>query len=385
MAHDLVNFLAGVRMLAKSIRQSVDLESLVGRQIAMLDESAMHAAEICEQLQILLRQGDDGEDVAYSRESIDLSAMVRRMTKMLDVMLPPNAVLKTELATGLPRFGANSTELQQVLLDLFTNATDALSSQAGCITIRTSVFGQESKEPYVLLEVADTGCGMDEETIGRIFEPSFTTKPDGHGLGMASVVRIMDRYQGSLAVDSEPGQGTVVRCSFPCQRSEPALVGEAVQPPLSPITILLVEDNEAVRTASKRLLETSDRCEFIVLDCGTGQDALELVSRDASTISAIVLDVNLPDVDGLELLHALRARSRALPILGVSGTPECRLETGNGVAKFDGWLTKPFDADALIDKLLGLVSTSTPKAGPLAPFLRDRRSATVASLQTKRV
>lgn len=226
--HDLQNFLNAIRLIGTLLGQSASDERELKNYLATLDETTLHAAEICTQLQAGL---DVCRQSASASTMIDLSQLLRGMKHLFEISVRENVTVEMELDDGVPPVSANSTELRQVVLDLFSNAVDALTNGKGTIGFRTGVSdandwhdmdaamrvsdGVVDDRPSVYLEVRDTGCGMDRETLRQMFQSSFSTKPHGHGLGMASVSRIVQKHHGAVFVCSQLGVGTRVRCHFP--------------------------------------------------------------------------------------------------------------------------------------------------------------------------
>lgn len=384
--HDLSNFLTGIRVLLRSLSPD---EPVSRQQIASLQEAALHAAELCEQLQTHFA-GHPSEPELKVRE-IDVGAMVGAMGRLLEAMVPPGTDVNLDVTTGLPPIAANPTQLRRVVLDLLTNAAEALGSEGGSITLRTGVLGHRDDaavaevarlrptqpisgvpisgeigegETYVFLEVADNGCGIAKDHRQRVFEPTFTTKQHGHGLGLASVLEIVRGYGGAVTVDSRVGEGTRVRCIFPSATWKPVEqpdfamdeVDPVEGPAWQPTTILLVEDNDAARIGSKLLLESVKPNGFHVLAAGTAQHAMNLLRDHLPEVSLVVLDANLPDCPGEELLPQMRQVADELPVIVVSGFPETQLIARFDQAKPDSFLIKPFDGDALIEKITTLLS-----------------------------
>lgn len=382
-AHDLANSLTGIRMLVQSLSHVSPDQPAIHQHIASLQRAALHASELCDQLQNILA-GEKGEQELDVCE-IDIGAMVSAMRRLLEVMVRSDANLKVEAAVGVPPVIANPTQLRQVILDLVTNASDALGCGNGSISIRTGVFecndpsdfGPVAKaeaidaDDCVVLEVTDTGGGIAEDKLQRTFEPTFTTKKDGQGLGLASVLQIVRSCGGTVTVDSRIGEGTRVRCVFPSATPEPLKQADAAATS-SPLVdnsdsraapLLLIEDNEAARSGSKFLLENSEHGDFHVLTVGNGREAIDLFQRRIEEASVVVLDLNLPDCQGADLLRQMRQLAPQLPVIVVSGLPEEQMIAQCDGQKPDGILVKPFDGDALIDKVNSIFRLSDSQKG----------------------
>ena len=319
MAHDLANSLSGIQMLVEAMRQTLPSESPLARQFATLDNSAYHATKICNQLQAVLR-GEEHD--TYHQQPVGLSPIVNQARELLRVRIDPAVRLDFELGDSLPPILADPTRIHQLVLDLATNASEAIDNGTpGTVTVRTGVVQNNAhresvtiagdivhSDNCVFLEVVDTGCGIAEDKLQEIFEPTYTTKENGHGLGLASVQRIMHGCGGAVTVNSRVGSGTRVRCIFPSAKPKQLnqAEAEATGGPTADngdshsATVLLIEDNEAARRGSKVLLENSGQGDLRVLTAGNGREALDLLQRRMEEISVAILDLNLPDCQGLE-------------------------------------------------------------------------------------
>jgi len=264
-----------------------------------------------------------------------------------------------ELADALPLIAADGTQVRQVIMNLLTNASDALSDRAGEVTLRTGTMAADahylghclaadgvSAGEFVYVEVADTGVGMNRETLSRIFDPFFTTKFTGRGLGLAATLGIVRGHRGALHVESALGMGTTFRVLFPVAESPvPAL-----KTPVKGVritragTILVVDDEETVRSVARRMLERSG---YRVITAADGDDGLRKFAEQEAEIIAIILDVTMPRMSGMEVLAELRRQGRRVPVVLASGYTSESLETlaGDGPPVF---VQKPFATSTLL-------------------------------------
>ncbi|MCP4007663.1 MAG: response regulator, partial [bacterium] len=307
-------------------------------------------------------------------EDLDLSRLVREMINLLEISISKKAALRYELEDGLPAIEADGTQIRQVVMNLITNASEATGDRSGVISIRTGLadcdreyfegaYPDEKQSPgaYVYLEVADTGSGMDAESLARIFEPFYTTKFTGRGLGLAAVLGIMRGHRGAIKIQSEPGQGTVFKVLIPAVARSTAVVADE---PLEALGLhptglaLLVDDNEMVLAVTSQYLERMG-CE--VITATDGREALEVFEQRSDEIAFVILDLTMPHMDGDECFRELRRiRSDVLVIL-TSGYNEQELTqrfVGHG---FAGFLHKPYDAVQLIAKLRRILRGSSPQ------------------------
>jgi len=254
------------------------------------------------------------------------------------------------------------SQVRQIIMNLVINASEAIGESSGVITMSTGLmectreYLSESylqdelpDGSYVYLEVDDTGCGMSEEVRSRIFEPFFSTKFTGRGLGLAAVLGIVRGHRGAIKVSSDPGWGTCVRVLFPISQVKAAVEERAAPGPprlQGEGTLLVVDDEEVVRVLSTRILE---RAGFTVLLAKDGKEAVEVFEAHAQEIRLVLLDLTMPLMDGEEVFRQMcRIRSdvRAILSSGYSEQDATERFTNLGLA---GFLQKPYTADLLME------------------------------------
>jgi CheY-like chemotaxis protein/two-component sensor histidine kinase len=276
---------------------------------------ATRAAEMVRELMIYA-----GQDKA-TLEAVNLSQVVEDMVELMRVTLAKHALLQVDLAGNLPPVLANSAQMRQVVMNLVLNASHALANREGEIRISTTkarmheevVMQRGVSLPegdYVWLEVSDSGCGMTEETRNRIFDPFFTTKGgSGHGLGLAVVQGIVRSHGGAINVTTSPGRGTTFEVLLPCaselacQSAVPAVHSVAAGQQDRYGIVLLVEDEDTLRIAIGKALRKRG---VSVLSVADGQAAVDVFESRARDIGAVVLDLTLPGISGLEVLRQIR-------------------------------------------------------------------------------
>jgi CheY-like chemotaxis protein/two-component sensor histidine kinase len=301
-----------------------------------------------------------------SLQPLDLSQLVLETLELLRAAVAKKGDLDLDLADDLPAIEGDGTQVRQVLLNLVTNAAEALPDEGGSIRIRTRVchtvaeelagaFGTADPEPgeYLVLEVSDTGQGIEESRVLRVFEPFFTSKASGsgRGLGLAAVLGIVRAHRGVIQLESEPGVGTTFRVLVPASSravSEPAPAMQRVESRRCSGTVLVVDDQEAVIEVAQQFLE---RAGFRVLTALGGRAGLEALRANGDAIDVVVLDLVMPEMSGDETFDAMRRLRAELPILLVSGYDKEMVAErfmGRGSA---GFLYKPYEPEELIERV----------------------------------
>jgi len=358
IAHDFNNLLMGIMGHAGLALMEVGSDHPLRRRLQQIEVAATRAAELTNQLLAYSGRGK------FQVEPLSLSRVVDEMENLLETVISKKAVLEHRYAQDLPLVDGDATQIRQVIMNLITNASDALGDRMGKITIATGTMvtgpltaclaGTPPEGESVFLEVTDTGSGMEASTLPRIFDPFFTTKFTGRGLGLAAVLGIIRGHHGAIQVFSEPGEGTTFRLLFP--RSEQILEpsspfnGQAVTY-RSQGVILVVDDEEAVRSVASSTLE---RCGFTVRTASNGREGLEVYREQAAQIRAVVLDLTMPILGGDEVLAELRggeAPGNAVPVLLSSGYSSS--DVAGNLQRFGPihFLQKPYNPMDLIQKM----------------------------------
>ena len=368
IAHDFNNLLVGVLGYASLALDELAADSPIRHMIERIETSARRAADLTRQMLAYSGKG------RFIMETIDLSILVEEMTELMTTSISKKAQLECEFAEDLPAIDADPTQVRQVVMNLITNASEALGEADGLITIRTgvtSVQAAELGEPaldgelpggrYVFVEVSDSGCGMDDPTRAKIFEPFFTTKFTGRGLGLAAVQGIVRGHRGAVQLTSAPEGGTTFRVLFPAstRATPPADAEEApsVTQSRSEGTVLVVDDEDAVRQLATTALERSG---LNVLGAVDGRQALEVFRRHSHEIDAVLLDSRMPHLNGTEVLPELRRLRPDVPVIFTSGYDE--QETMSSVVgdSLTGFIQKPYRPSELIRKLHEIMPAPRP-------------------------
>jgi len=269
-------------------------------------------------------------------------------------------VLKYHLSENLPAVEADAAQLQQVIMNLVINASDAIGDKSGVISIDTGIMHADKNYleasclddelpagRYVFLEVSDTGCGMDKQTQAKIFEPFFTTKFTGHGLGMSAVLGIVRGHHGTMKLYSEPGRGTTFKVLLPVSdqqvESMPAQA-ETTGAWRGSGAVLIVDDEETIRETAAMMLEDMG---FTTLTAVDGEDGVHVYRAHQSEIVAVLLDMTMPRMDGKTCFTELKRINPDVQVLLSSGYNEQEATSrfaGRGLA---GFIQKPYLPETL--------------------------------------
>jgi len=361
VAHDFNNLLTSILGNASLAQMDSAPDAPVQPCLRQIEIAAERAAGLCQQMLAYSGQG------RFVVKRADLSALVRENTEILRASVNRKAALDLRLADALPATIADVTQMRQMLMNLVVNAGEALGDNAGTITITTGTTQATSADftashllpdlpegEYVFLEVADTGCGMSADTRSKIFDPFFSTKFTGRGLGLAAVLGIVRGHRGAIRVITQPGSGTNFRVLLP-STGTPSLQTELPFPATtrSAGLILLVDDDEQIRTSTRRILENLG---YDVLTAVDGLDAVEQVRRSGPRLRAVLLDLTMPRLDGAETFREIRELQPDLRVLLMSGFAEQQAIARFAGQGLTGFLQKPFKPDHLREKLNAVLS-----------------------------
>jgi two-component system, cell cycle sensor histidine kinase and response regulator CckA len=358
IAHDFNNILGAVPAQADLALIELDSGELPQEKLTAIRDAAMRGAEIVREL--LIYAGTESPVLV----PLDISQVVEEMLGLFKVSVSKHAKIETNLANDLPAVRANPAQISQLLMNLVTNASDAIGDRDGMIRVLTRRVTARSGGPersplterdYPQLEVSDTGCGMRPETQAKVFEPFFSTKSMGRGIGLAVVDGIVRNLGGVIQLESEPGKGTTIRISLPATETDSQAIGSArshtVEKPLqSPITtVLVVEDEEALRQAVSKMLGNTG---VSVIEAADGGTALDAIRTKQNRIDVVVLDITIPGASSREIFEeAIRLRPEMRVIVTSAYSEDvAAVSLGGPVQHF---LQKPY---RLAD-LAGLIQT----------------------------
>ena len=356
VAHDFNNLLVGIIGGVTYALEVLPPDHEVRPVLEMAFKASDRAAHLTRQM--LAYAGKGGFQV----ENVDLAQIVRATWQLIQASIPGSVDVKLRIRPDLPPIHADPTQLQQIVMNLIINASEAIpAGRQGIVIVSTSVerldapasTGSADLDPgdYVVLEVSDNGCGIEPADLGKVFDPFFTTKFMGRGLGLAAVDGIVRRNKGSIEVDSSPGQGSTFRVRLPA--SSPSHEIPASEPPNEPAKsssgrILLVDDEPIVCNTARTALE---RAGHVVQVATGGREAVEMVSASPHGYSLVLLDLGMPEFDGEQTLDAIRSINPGLPVVICSGYSDADVQRRLRGKPVTGFLQKPFDFRTLKSKV----------------------------------
>ena len=355
IAHDFNNLLVGILGNASLALMDVEPTSELHELLRDVETAALRAADLTKQMLAYSGRG------RFVVRPLDLSALVSEMAHLLQTVISKKASLQFDFGREVPPVEADATQVRQVVMNLITNASDALSGENGTIALRTGVMWADREalqSPYMdydldegvyaFVEVADTGIGMTPETMQRIFDPFFSTKFTGRGLGLAATLGIVRGHHGTITVDSTPGEGTTFRVLFPV--SVPGTPGTNRTPAAregdlrGSGVILVVDDDPTVCEVSRAMLE---RHGYQVCVATDGVEGLDAYRRERDAVQLAVIDLTMPRMGGEELVAAIRAIDSDLPIVLMSGFSESEVSGRFAPGFVTACIQKPFRVEEL--------------------------------------
>ena len=362
IAHDFNNLLTGVLGNASLLQDRFVLGSRESKAARDLVTAGQVMAKLTSQM--LAYSGRS----RFQIESLDLSTEVRQITNLLQASIPKNVRLNLALGEGLPAIEGDSSQIQQVVMNLVINGAEAFGTEQGTVDVRTLARRVEPGElaasvlrppgttgEYVVLEVRDRGAGMDEKTRARIFDPFFTTKFAGRGLGLSAVLGIVRAHHGALIVESSLGSGSTFRVLLPRSTADQNIaLPECGVTHRGSGTILVVDDEELVLSMAKSVLDLAG---YDVLSASNGIEALDIYAAQSGRIDAIVLDMTMPVMGGEETMEHLAARWPDATVIATSGY-DLQDADRRFAMRPAGFLQKPYTAAQLTSKVAEVVKRS---------------------------
>lgn len=352
IGHEFNNLMLGVLGNVSLMRTDLGEDHPVAPLLDEIEVSARKADGLAQQMLAFARKGK------YQPQSMNLNESVLRTVHHHEPNLPPNVKLERNLDAGLWDIIADPTQMSQVVMNLVTNAIEALESQ-GRLVVTTRNLGIDDLaarehgdiQPgrYVLLTVEDDGVGMDEETLSQIFEPFYTTRPEGRGLGLSAVKSIIQNHNGQIQVDSEPEVGSSFRLYLPVVKVEGDEGAEKkLDLPTGKETVLLIDDEPVVLAVTREILE---RLGYKVLTAENGQEAVAVAQMFNGKIHLAVLDLGMPVMSGREVFPLLQKVRPDMKIIISSGFDIDRVAETILDAGAEDFILKPFQLTMFAPKI----------------------------------
>jgi signal transduction histidine kinase/CheY-like chemotaxis protein len=361
IAHDFNNLLGSIRGNASLAIQGRLPEPALREHLLEIEDAAQQASELTLQLMTY------GGNAPSHPSRVELSELVTEMVRLLDVSVSGRATLQTHFDPEPTAVDADPAHLRQLVMNLITNAAEAVeaSGRDGIVALHTRrVDVTESFAPHlsggaiepgrhVVLEVVDTGTGMSDEVRDQIFDPFFSTRRDGRGLGMAVVFGCVQALHGGIEIESHPGAGTTLRVYLPeSQHSAAPSSDRAADPDTSPAALARGDGCALVVDDEPRMLRvlaaTLRHAGFDVITAGSGADGIDRFRESAETIRFVLLDLSMPEVSGEEVLREIRRIDPDTRVILTSGFAESHVMSRLESSKLSGFLQKPYDAAELL-------------------------------------
>lgn len=384
IAHDFNNILTIILGYCYVIKYEVDPSSTQADYVQKIETAANRAGDLCRQM---LSYAGDNE---LQHSVVKMNTLVADMTKMLHSGIKKNVTIELDLLEDLMII-ADSSQLQQIVMNLIINAAEAIGDNNGTVRISLKkvdiltdqtvpdITGKTIRAGrYVCLEVSDNGCGMDEETRQRVFEPFYTTKFTGRGLGMSATLGIIKSHDGAIQLSSKPGEGTSFKVFLPLPYISGTDEIKSVEDERSFTkengTILLIDDEEELRDLGPSWLKPLG---FSALTAANGLEALEIYRKQGSQIDLVLLDLIMPEMGGMETYSRLREISPSVPIVFCSGCSMKEYSTDILEDNRVGFLKKPYKPDQLRNVLLEMLGgmnqscRQVPDSGPVVTCTTD--------------
>jgi CheY-like chemotaxis protein len=358
IAHDFNNLLSGILGNTSLALLDAPANSSMRHYLEQIEVTSHRAAELAQQM---LAYSGKGRFVVVDT---NLSELVEEMTKLLMVSIASGVEVRYDLARDLPSVHADVTQMRQLIMNLVLNAADAIGEESGVISISTGVvqvnagdladasLGQDQPAgEYAFIEVTDSGCGMTPDTLARVFDPFFSGKPNGRGLGLAAVQGIVAGHSGALQVRTQPGHGTTFKLLLPAVPRPTTSRQDAAPPKRSPMAgslVLVADDNDTVRTTIGRMLERLG-CRTLLAE--DGKACVDLFREHMSEIDVVLLDMTMPKLGGKEAFGQIRRIKPTAKVILMSGYHEHDATSHFAGKGLGGFLQKPFRIQDLVEYL----------------------------------
>ena len=357
VAHDFNNLLTGMIGNASLLLDSRAESDSSAATLSDIINGGQRAAELTRQLLAYAGKG------RFYLERVDLSQVVVQTGSLIHPSIPSSVQVRLDLDKHLPLLLADPAQMQQIVMNLVINAAEAVGDRPGVVQVRTGrqtvwaellpdLFLKEDVAPgeYVFLEVQDNGSGMDEQTMRRMFDPFYTTKFTGRGLGLAAVLGIVRQHKGAIQLRSVPGRGTSFRVLLCVDEKLPTPI--APYPKLDELrgvgTVLVVDDEELIRSYCRSALVSYG---YQVLLARDGPEAIQLFQENADQIGLVLLDLAMAGMDGLQTLERIRKIRSEVPAVVCSGFGDVEVEARFAGTQIAGFFPKPYTVKQLAMKV----------------------------------
>ena len=352
IAHDINNILMAIIGNADLAMLRIGEESPAVENLHRIGQAAARAADLTKQMLAYSGKGK------FSFENLDLNLLVEEMLPLLEVAMSKKAALRLNLHQPLPPVEADAAQIHQIVMNLVINASEAIENNNGDICIATGCMECDrnylkdvwldenlSEGLYVYLEIADTGCGMDQETMAKVFDPFFSTKFTGRGLGMAAVRGIVKGHKGSIKLSSEPGRGTTFQILLPAsgRAAELASHDNRTDEWRGRGSVLLVDDEETVRRIGSDMLKALG---FTPITARDGEEALSIYQKTPD-VAVVILDLNMPRMGGDQCFRELRQLDPRVKVIMTSGYNEQEVIQKLAGKGLYGFIQKPYNLSVL--------------------------------------
>lgn len=365
IAHDFNNILAAIMGYTEmSLYQTSD-ESPVKQHLSLILKSAIRARDLVRQILAFSRKGEE------ERKPLHIHAIVKEAVKLLRASIPATIEIHEDIDASAGIVIADPTQIHQVIVNLCTNAAQAMQKRGGLLTIGLApveltaddikTYADLSPGSYVQLDVSDTGTGIDPQIISRIFDPFFTTKEIGRGTGMglAVVHGIVKSYKGAISVQSQPGQGSSFRVLLPRIQEAAHVEHDDVSPlPRGSERILFIDDEELLVHISKEMLETLG---YSVVALQSSVEALDLFEHNPQGFDLVITDQAMPQITGYELAQKFIAIRPDIPIMLCTGYSETVSEEHALAAGIQGFVMKPIKLQDFANRIRTVLDREATK------------------------
>jgi CheY-like chemotaxis protein/two-component sensor histidine kinase len=361
IAHDFNNLLGAVQAQAELGLSELDAGSSCKEELNAISEVAMRGSEIVRQLMIYA--GKEGGDAG----PVDLSKTVEEMLSLLKVSVTKHALIEAHLDHNLPAIRADAAQLRQIVMNLITNASDAIGDRDGVIRVITRCVNLQPESgasslpdgEFVELEVSDTGRGMSPQTQAKVFDPFFTTKSSGRGLGLAVVQGIVRSLGGTIHLATEPDKGTTFQVLLPSAKIK-AAAGQAISGgqqtavPSQHGTILVVEDEDQLRRGIVKMLRKTG---FQVFEAAEGSSAIKFLRGDGAKIDVVLLDMTMPGASSREIIAEAVNAKPDIKLILTSAYSQEMIASSMSAPQIHSFIRKPFQFADLLKTLRSSLSS----------------------------